>query len=97
MALNKKPVDGVTTYPYEYGDHKQVIEKVDFVVENGGKVVTCHVKLQNGLIVTGVHEQHHDVDVDKFKHKAYHQAIERIEQHGFTLDNPAVAEKKVSP
>lgn len=87
MALNTNPQNGVgvTTYPFDYQRHPQTIVSTDYVVSSGGAVVTAHVKLSNGVIITGVHEQYHDKDEDRFKVEAYKQAIERLESLGYKL------------
>lgn len=101
MAINYKPFDGkakATEYPFVYPGHAKAIKEVAYDVSKGGKVVTCFITLSNGLIVSGVHEQHHDINEEVFKQLAYQQAIDRAEQHGYFLDtNPVIAEEGEAP
>src|SRR5690606_12247049 len=86
MSINVEPKNGVTVYPFDFRRHPQAVVEESYAVSNDGHFVTCFLKLTNDVIISGTHEQHHDINEELFKVKAYQQAIERMEAHGYEVD-----------
>lgn len=95
MAFSYKPQNGfdtaghetgVTSYPYDYKQNQQTIVSTTYQTEKDGGVVTCFIKLSNDVIVSGVHEQFENINIELFKGLAYQKAIDRAEQLGYKLN-----------